>query len=246
MKKLIISLSVIALTFFSSCSEDDSNNIPEAYFFTNETASFAVNDDGGAFIELEISSTQKSSVDRTFTVAVDLGSSSENLQASMFSLESNQVVIPAGSFVANIKLFGNYEALPEVESVDLVVKIADSEEALSDKSSVKVNMYRFCTPENVSLGFVFDVYASETSWVVKNPSGVTLYSGGPYANNSAPLTVPLELCSGTYAITVNDSYGDGMFDGAVNGSFTLTQNGVTLATGGGNFGNSTTVNFTVN
>jgi hypothetical protein len=37
-----------------------------------------------------------------------------------------------------------------------------------------------------------------------------------------------------------------MFDGAANGSFTITQGGATLATGGGNFGSTTTVNFTVN
>lgn len=246
MKKIISFIGVLSLILFASCSEDDSNNIPEAYFFTSESASFAVSDDGGDFIELEISSTQKSTVDRTFTIEVDTEASSEELESSMYSLESTQVVIPAGSFSTTVKVFGNYEALPETGSVDLVVKIADSEESLSDKKAATVNMFRFCTPENVSLAFVFDFYASETTWSVKNPSGVTLYSGGPYTDGRAPLTVPMELCSGNYSITVNDAYGDGMFDGAVNGSFTITQNGVTLATGGGNFGSTTTVNFTVN
>lgn len=244
MKKIISFIGVLSLILFASCSEDDSNNIPEAYFFTSESASFPVSDDAGDFIELEISSTQKSSVDRTFTIAVDEEASTAI--SSQYSLESNQVVIPAGSFSTTVKVFGNYEALPVEGSVDLVIKIADSEESLSDKKSATINMFRFCTPENVSLAFVFDFYASETTWAVKNPSGVTLYSGGPYTDGRAPLTVPMELCSGAYTLTVNDSYGDGMFDGAVNGSFTVTQNGVTLATGGGNFGATTTVNFTVN
>jgi hypothetical protein len=246
MKKIVSLFSVLALVLFASCSEDDSNNVPEAFFFTSSSASFPVSDEGGDFIVLEISSTQKSSVDRTFSIAVDEEASSEDLLPAMYSLESNQVVIPAGSFSTTVKVFGNYEALPEEGSVDLVVKIADSEEALSDKNAATVNMFRFCTPEAVSLAFVFDFYASETTWNVKNPSGVTLYSGGPYTDGRAPLTVPMELCSGNYSITVNDAYGDGMFDGAVNGSFTVTQNGVTLATGGGNFGSTTTVNFTVN
>ncbi|GGD14535.1 hypothetical protein [Flavobacterium orientale] len=244
MKKIFLTLSVLTLFVLGACSEDDSNNIGEAYFFTNAAASYAVSDDeAGDFVELEINSTQKSNVDRTFTISVD---ESSTATPAMYSLETTQVVIPAGSFSTTVKVFGNYTALPEEGSVDLVLAIADTEESLSDKRTATVNMFRFCTPENVTLSFIFDFYASETTWQVKNAAGVTLYSGGPYADGNAPVNVNLELCSGAYTLTVNDSYGDGMFDGAVNGSFTLTQNGVVLGTGGGNFGATTTLNFTVN
>jgi len=58
-----------------------------------------------------------------------------------------------------------------------------------------------------------DCYASETSWTLSDSAtGVVLYSGGQYSNNSSPDTLLNEFClaDGCYKFTIYDSYGDGL------------------------------------
>uniref|UniRef100_UPI00262CE952 T9SS type A sorting domain-containing protein n=1 Tax=uncultured Chryseobacterium sp. TaxID=259322 RepID=UPI00262CE952 len=70
-----------------------------------------------------------------------------------------------------------------------------------------------------------DYYGSEISWSLKNSGGTTLYNGGPYTDT--PTTDPLpaaitqtwNLTPGCYTFTINDSYGDGIYD--TGGSYNL-------------------------
>lgn len=63
-----------------------------------------------------------------------------------------------------------------------------------------------------------DRYGSEITWDLKNNGGVTVYSGGAYTDT--PTTSPLpavvtqtwNLTPGCYTFTINDSYGDGIYD----------------------------------
>ena len=70
-----------------------------------------------------------------------------------------------------------------------------------------------------------DYYGSEISWSLKNSGGTTLYNGVPYTDT--PTTDPLpaaitqtwNLTPGCYTFTINDSYGDGIYD--TGGSYNL-------------------------
>lgn len=79
-----------------------------------------------------------------------------------------------------------------------------------------------------------DSYGSETTWSLKNQAGTTLYSGGPYTDittgtqtlvNAEVWTLPANGC---YYLSVNDSYGDGLYDGVSQGSYTITAGTTTV------------------
>lgn len=82
-----------------------------------------------------------------------------------------------------------------------------------------------------AFNLIGDRYGTETSWALKNATGTTLYSGGPYTNlaangtqtlvNNQSWTLPANGC---YELTVYDSYGDGIRGPYGNGSFTVTAN----------------------
>lgn len=80
-----------------------------------------------------------------------------------------------------------------------------------------------------------DRWGSETSWTLKNQVGTTLYSGGPYTDATSEgtqtlvdnqvWTLPADDC---YYLTVNDSFGDGLYDGVGQGFYTVTAGATTL------------------
>ncbi|WP_323788897.1 FG-GAP-like repeat-containing protein [Psychroserpens sp.] len=100
------------------------------------------------------------------------------------------------------------------------------------------------TPTCIDISITFDDYPQETSWSIQNSSGVTVASGGTYGNQADGSTINIEECldDGCYDFIINDSYGDGICCGYGNGSYAVTVNGSTVASGG-NFGNSETTNF---
>ena len=85
-----------------------------------------------------------------------------------------------------------------------------------------------------TFNLVGDSYGSETTWSLKNQAGTTLYSGGPYGDiasgtqvleNNAVWNLPANGC---YYLTVNDTYGDGLFDGNNQGYYTVTAGTTTV------------------
>lgn len=86
-----------------------------------------------------------------------------------------------------------------------------------------------------TFNLIGDSYGTEVTWTLKNQAGATLYSGGPYTNQTPGVTQPLVTnqswtlpANGCYYLTVNDSWGDGLFDGAAQGSYTVTAGSTTL------------------
>jgi Pregnancy-associated plasma protein-A/Secretion system C-terminal sorting domain len=85
-----------------------------------------------------------------------------------------------------------------------------------------------------TFNLVGDSFGSETTWTLENATGTTLYSGGPYTDiasgtqtlvNNATWTLPANGC---YYLTVNDSWGDGLFDGTSQGNYTVTAGPTTV------------------
>jgi hypothetical protein len=92
----------------------------------------------------------------------------------------------------------------------------------------------------------FDNYPEETSWEIRNTSNQVVFSGGTYGSQAdgSSLTVTKCLDAGCYTFTIKDTYGDGICCSYGNGSYTVTSNGTTFASGG-TFGASQSTNFCV-
>lgn len=79
----------------------------------------------------------------------------------------------------------------------------------------------------VVITIVPDQYPSETSWTLNNAQTNAVLASG--ASTGATVCVPAGAC---LRFTINDSYGDGICCAYGNGSYTVTLNGQTVATGG--------------
>ena len=75
---------------------------------------------------------------------------------------------------------------------------------------------------NATFSITIDNYGSEISWDIKDGAGTLLAAGGPYADGAAgtqyTTNIPL-LNNECYEITINDTYGDGIFSP---GGYSLT------------------------
>lgn len=108
-----------------------------------------------------------------------------------------------------------------------------------------------------------DYFGSETTWSLKNGSGTTLYSGGPYTNtyvNSTTVSpVPALITQAwtlannqCYTFTINDSQGDGICCGTELGDSGTgyydikSADGLTVVKSGASFYDSESKSFTVN
>ncbi len=98
-----------------------------------------------------------------------------------------------------------------------------------------------CTGNAGTFSLTTDNYGGETSWSVSDSSGSTVAGGSGYASNS-DYSEDVCLADGSYTLTVNDSYGDGICCNYGNGSYALTIEGETLASGG-QFGTVDSTNF---
>ena len=81
-----------------------------------------------------------------------------------------------------------------------------------------------------------DCYGSEVEWTVEDGSSNVIYQGGPYSDVTGGETITEEWCLSTdcFTFTITDEYGDGMHGSqwtgcSIDGSYTITQDGTTLA-----------------
>ncbi|MFT6734301.1 MAG: endonuclease I [Polaribacter sp.] len=98
-----------------------------------------------------------------------------------------------------------------------------------------------CT--DIILDLLTDNYGYETSWYIKDASQTEIGSGSNLTNSTAYQETYC-LADGDYEFTINDSYGDGICCVYGSGSYTITSNGETLASGG-DFDSSETRSFTI-
>ncbi len=101
-----------------------------------------------------------------------------------------------------------------------------------------------CNDTEATLTLILDNYPGETTWTLKNASGTTLYSGGPYSSAGSTVTETFCLVDGCYDFQINDSYGDGICCGFGLGSYDISINNQSVASGGA-FGSTETMNFCV-
>ena len=107
-----------------------------------------------------------------------------------------------------------------------------------------------CVINGVNLTFTLltDNYPGETTWSITDDGGNVILEGGPYNGNQTTYTASACVATGCYALTVNDSYGDGLQYGGVVGNYTLVDgDGQVLAQmiESGNFGSQAVDDFCV-
>ena len=144
-----------------------------------------------------------------------------------------QAVIPAGSLTGSTILNFDYDVLDFGDSRDLVLDLVLSEDQTANlkRPSFTLTFVKECTLNNVVLSITTDTYPDETSYELYDIGVSTtepISTGGPY-DDQASTTIDVVFClgAGSYGIVVIDSYGDGI-DG---GGYTVTSNGITLASG---------------
>ena len=100
-------------------------------------------------------------------------------------------------------------------------------------------------PSTIVVSILTDALPAETTWTLTGPSGV-LATGGPYPGqpNTAITTSVSTLLVGAFSFTINDSGGNGICCTFGNGSYNVSVNGASVASGG-SFGAFETTNFVV-
>ena len=79
----------------------------------------------------------------------------------------------------------------------------------------------------------------EISWVLTDSTGATVASDGPYSAGNTTIDALVCVGEGCYTFTISDSFGDGIYSP---GGYTLTVDGVLLASGGA-YGDGETTSF---
>lgn len=230
-------MAVVSMPLFTGCESE--GEFPPLNYVTFETGPLNVGVEvGGSTTEdVTVYSANITNSDRQFTINVD---ASSTLSSEAYTVPTT-VTIPGGTNEGVINV--------QVSDVDLglagktLLLNIKSEADLSVGSAFQINVSRTCVGKEFVVDFVFDGYASETSWSITDDAGAVVIEGGGYTDGTATASKSLCLGQGTYTFTVNDEYGDGLTYPNV-GSVTLSYAGNELITIPGDFGESTSVEIT--
>ncbi len=162
--KHIYKLSAILLTvlLFTSCDEDiivyDVDGGQALASFVTGTQTLPVPDTGDSAI-IQVGVTTRSTSDRAVTLSVDPSSTAD---PSEYTIDPSTLVIPAGEFVANVVVNGNFNSIPEtgLTSVTFNLAAVDGADILEGNLSNTLNLFRFC-PFDSGATFIGD-YQLET------------------------------------------------------------------------------------
>nr|WP_321248129.1 hypothetical protein [uncultured Psychroserpens sp.] len=254
--KIFIKLCIVAL-LFTACEDTESVTFDPSsgqtgIGFADSVIDFSV-PVGGVTNTVAVFSTTVSSQDRTYNVVVDADMS--NVTASDYSLGT--VLIPANSHEGSLEVTFNYDGLEDFVQNILVlnVDVPTGESAFSSLTYTflrEFDINEFVCSSDYQLIINLDNFSSENTWELTDGTGAVLYSGGPYADGRRGETETVSgiaLTTGCYTFEFFDSYGDGLFDGVVEGDYNLVcgaQTVVSYASGVGNFGASNSTDFCVN
>ncbi|MDI1257294.1 MAG: hypothetical protein PSV16_14465 [Flavobacterium sp.] len=191
-----------------SCEEDkviyDVNGGVESYQFADATSDLPLLPGGvvsTATVEVQV--TTKSDAVRTFPVLIGAESTAT---AAQYSIDAASLVIPAGSFIGEIKITGNFDAVPDGATETLVLMLDETAglKVMDGNNTHVVNIFRSCPTDlagNYSVtttygyhDFLPDYDVNTMNVAVTAVSGQLntykvadfsggLYSVGPYADN---------------------------------------------------------------
>jgi hypothetical protein len=236
MKKFfLIMAAVVSTSFFTGCETDDEFTAPNYAALQMSPVDIKVELGGATSYDVNVYTADVASEDRTFDVVVR---NSTTMSSAAYTVPAS-VTVPGGTnegtFTVNVD---DVDFRPNGESLVLGLARQDGGFVGDD---FQLNVSWSCDNPLV-IDFVFDGYASETSWNVKDTEGNVILEGGGFSDGTPNATVERCLPDGDYIFTVFDSYGDGL---SADGSVTLSFSGEELVQLPGDFGDETTVEFTL-
>lgn len=231
-------LLLVSVFAFNSCDEEFGGTKDLNYItFEAPAVNISVETGGSTERAVKVYTTQVTGADRTFNVLVDAAKTTAD--ASSYVLPGT-VTIPANTNVGELKVKVNGVKIGAGKKLVIDLEAA---EGLFKGPVTTINIAQICdTP--VIIDFVFDGYASETSWEIHDNAGELVASGGGYADGRATAQSQFCMDAGTYTFTVYDAFGDGLTWPNV-GNIKISKGGVVLADIDGDFGAETTVQFIV-
>ncbi|MBF0695319.1 MAG: hypothetical protein IR153_09720 [Flavobacterium sp.] len=205
MKKFLKSAAFAVLALVAiSCDKDgevfDVDGGQTAYMFIDAESNLGVNTESNTRV-VRIGVTTRSNQDRIVPVSIDPASTAT---ADQYDLQTSNFVIPAGEFVGEAVITGDFDAIPDGVTGTIILNIDDSVETVVGKNQHIVYLFRSC-PTDLA-GQVYSVttnytahdflpqYATNTMNVtLQNATGDNtyrvpdfsggLYSVGPYNTN---------------------------------------------------------------
>ena len=237
-KYLIIFVSILSFTAFVGCSEDDNFTPPNYVTFENGPLNVGVEVDGSTVYDVIVYTANITGSDRTFNVSVDTLSS---LASEGYTVPGT-VTIPANSNEGTFSVDVSDKNLG-LAGKKLILNISGDDGVLSG-SSLTLNVNRTCEGKEFIANFIFDDYASETSWSILDASGEVIIEVDGYDDGAETASKSLCLSTGNYTFVVEDAYGDGLTYPNV-GSITLSYAGEEIVNISGDYGAGASVDFSI-
>lgn len=230
-------LLVASVFFLNSCEEGTPETSDLNYIsFESTGMDLGVNIDGTSSYEITVYTTQVSGSDRTFSLMVDVDATTAD--AGAYDVPAT-VTVPANSNVGVFTLTLNDVNIGDGK--DLVIGL-DVEDGVFKGDATTISITQICDKNETFINITFDGYASETTWELKDASGATVGSGGPYTDGLAKTSIKFCLPNGAYSFTINDAYGDGLTYPST-GDIAIVSNGTEVVAFDGDFGSTKTVEF---
>jgi hypothetical protein len=222
------------------CSDDLKGTKDLNYVTFEATAIDLGVDIGGTNVrEVKLYTTQVSGSDRTYNIKVVTASTTADPQAYEVP---ETITVPAGSNEGTLAI-----TLSDVNIGDAGKKLVldiEAKDGLFKGPATTITINQICPFNDVKLNLIFDGYASECTWDLKDASGNVVASGSSYSDGQETASAKFCLQDGSYTFTINDAYGDGL-SYPNNGSATISKGTTQLVFIEGDFGSSKSVTFNV-
>ncbi|MFD2891665.1 hypothetical protein ACFS5J_06525 [Flavobacterium chuncheonense] len=164
MKKIIALLLFANLSLLTSCSDADPeiyNGETLAYYTDGVSSKFPVKEDdtNGSQKLIQVGVTTSSTADRSFQIEIladdDLTDDIVYADPSQYTIDQASLVIPANSFLGEIKMIALYDDMPAEGSVFVKLKLTqiDGGSILQDDNIYTVELFRSCLIENFPNSF---------------------------------------------------------------------------------------------
>jgi hypothetical protein len=143
--KILLLLTVITTCLFTGCSEQenvqfDAVNGQTLINFVGSSAALPVKAIETSSISINVELTTASDSDRVAAIVIDPSSTAN---AGQYSI--TDFVIPAGQHVGSATLTGNFDQLPDLGGVDVVLKLTGvTSEDVVERDTFTVTLERFC------------------------------------------------------------------------------------------------------
>lgn len=207
-------------------------------------------------LEIPVSSTTSSNVERNFNVSIDMENTTTGTSGE-YSIGS--ITIPPLEHTGILSvdfIFSNIGGM-DGDTKSLVLNIDAPEDSFAFNDAVSITYFREIVCNDLELEIVSDIFGTETSYEILDSQGMVVASNANLfsANSCTQMTYneSINLPDGDYVFRIIDSFGDGQVgqnDGCgpddVIGTYKLSCSIIVHAEGGGAWGASEETPFSIN